>query len=150
MIGTACTTETTATDSSTSISASAESDSSTAATSAESPDLATLQAEVTELSEQYEYTDAETGMTVMYLATAHPELFAAELFVSGQWDITRLENLTEETFFYIAAEGDASVSGGQAEVEQMLTESGVSYDAATWNATWSAQESADAAAALSR
>lgn len=259
LIGTACSTDnaTTATTSATSVSASAISDTST---TAESPDLATLQAEVTDLFEQYEYTDAETGltlpynlylpedydpsqtyplvlyiadsslvgqdvtaplseygaliwaseseqaenesivlvpeypeviiddhgsytttdyvemtarlveavsseysvdpdrvygtgqsmgcMTVMALAAAHPELFAAELFVSGQWDITQLENLTDETFFYIAAAGDENASGGQAEVQQMLDDAGVSYNTATWDATWSAQESADAAAEL--
>ncbi|WP_432502432.1 carboxylesterase family protein [Kineococcus arenarius] len=87
-------------------------------------------------------------MTVMYLAAKDPELFAAELFVSGQWDITELQNLTQEKFFSIAAGGDEKASAGQAEVQAMLTDAGVSFQAATWDATWSAQELSDAAAEL--
>ncbi|WP_432487922.1 carboxylesterase family protein [Kineococcus sp. SYSU DK018] len=87
-------------------------------------------------------------MTVMYLAAQDPQLFAAELFVSGQWDISQLQNLTQEKFFYIAAGGDEKASAGQEEVQAMLTDAGVSFQAATWDATWSAQEFATAAAEL--
>jgi predicted peptidase len=76
-------------------------------------------------------------MTVMYLAAKHPDLFAAELFVSGQWDINELDNLAKEKFFYIAAGGDEKASSGQAEVKKMLKSAGVSYQEATWDATWS-------------
>lgn len=84
-------------------------------------------------------------MTVMALAAAHPELFAAELFVSGQWDITQLQGLEDENFFYIAAGGDENASGGQEDVKAMLDEAGVAYNSATWDATWTDQELADAA-----
>lgn len=38
-------------------------------------------------------------MTLMYLSARYPDLFAAQLFVSGQWDVNTLENLSDETFF---------------------------------------------------
>ncbi|WP_156760554.1 alpha/beta hydrolase-fold protein [Microbacterium karelineae] len=85
-------------------------------------------------------------MTILYLAAQNPDLFTAELFVSGQWDITQLEGLSEEDFFYIAAAGDENASGGQADVEAMLDDAGVAYGTATWDATDS--EDAQNAAAL--
>ncbi|MER5217109.1 alpha/beta hydrolase-fold protein [Streptomyces sp. NPDC002838] len=87
-------------------------------------------------------------MTVMYLAAKHPGLFAAELFVSGQWDISELGNLAKENFFYIAAGGDEKASAGQTEVEKMLKSAGVSYQAATWDATWSEAQFSAAAKKL--
>ena len=87
-------------------------------------------------------------MTIMILAAQYPDLFAAELFVSGQWDVSTLGNLAAENFFYIAAGGDDSASGGQTDVQAMLDEAGVSYGAATWDATWTAEQSAQAAAEL--
>ncbi|MBT2412463.1 hypothetical protein J7I94_18145 [Streptomyces sp. ISL-12] len=87
-------------------------------------------------------------MTVMYLTAKHPDLFAAELFVSGQWDISELDNLAKEKFFYIAAGGDENASGGQADVKDLLKDAGVSYQSATWDATWSAAKYAAAAEKL--
>lgn len=88
------------------------------------------------------------AMTVMYLAAQYPDLFAAELIVSGQWDITTLTGLAGENFIYTAAAGDEKASAGQTEVEQMLTDLGVSFNTATFDATWSAADSAAAAAEL--
>lgn len=87
-------------------------------------------------------------MTVIYLAAEHPDLFTAELFVSGQWDVTKLANLAKEKFFYIAAGGDSKASGGQTDVEKMLKSAGVSYQTATWDATWPASKFSSAAADL--
>ncbi|NIH68928.1 alpha/beta hydrolase-fold protein [Modestobacter marinus] len=86
------------------------------------------------------------AMTTMLLAAEHPDLFAAELIVSGQWDVSALANLAGEDFVYTAAAGDENASGGQVDVEAMLDAAGVDYSAATeWDATWSAEE-LDAAA----
>lgn len=52
-------------------------------------------------------------MTSLYLNSKYPDLFAASLFVSGQWDISVLRPLEEATFFYITAAGDEKASGGQ-------------------------------------
>ncbi|MFF0988806.1 carboxylesterase family protein [Kocuria nitroreducens] len=74
-------------------------------------------------------------MTVMYLAAQHPELFAAELLVSGQWDAGDLANLTGEKFLYFAAAGDENASGGQTDVQGLLDEAGVGYGTTTLDAT---------------
>jgi predicted peptidase len=79
-------------------------------------------------------------MIFMYLAAEHPDLFAAELFVDGQWDITQLSGLENQKFFYFAAEGDEKASAGQSEVMDLLKSSGISYSTAEWDATWSTDE----------
>lgn len=73
-------------------------------------------------------------MTLLYLSAQHPDLFAAQMFVSGQWDITTLGNLANETFFYIVAAGDAKASAGQQELLAALTAKGASISSATWDA----------------
>ncbi len=75
-------------------------------------------------------------MTTMYLTAKYPDLFAAEMLVSGQWDITSLQNLADATFVYTAAGGDANATDGQTEVENMLSTAGVPFQTATWDATW--------------
>lgn len=73
-------------------------------------------------------------MTSLYLNATHPDLFAASLYVSGQWDITVLEPLAEQPFFYITAGGDAKASGGQDEVMALFDEMGVPYVFDSWSA----------------
>lgn len=72
------------------------------------------------------------AMTVMYLAAQHPELFAAELIVSGQWDLTALEALTGENFLYFAVSGDVKVSGGQPTSRPCSTRQGSATDRRRW------------------
>ena len=79
-------------------------------------------------------------MTSLYLNSKYPDLFAASMFVSGQWDISVLKPLEEKTFFYITAGGDAKASGGQDEVMSMLKADGIPYAYGTWNAQNSAEE----------
>lgn len=67
------------------------------------------------------------GMTLLYLASKYPDLFAAELFVSCQWDINELSNLDSQKFFYIVSEGDEKASTGQKEVKEMLDSKKVKY-----------------------
>ena len=87
-------------------------------------------------------------MTLMYLAANHPALFTAELFVSGQWQVSALAGLSKQKFFYIAAGGDENSTGGQKDVEALLTKDGVNYKTATWDATWSVTKLAKAADTL--
>ena len=68
------------------------------------------------------------GMTILYQASQYPDLFAAEIFVSSQWDINELSNLDSQKFFYIVAEGDQKASTGQKEVKQMLDNKSVKYE----------------------
>lgn len=78
----------------------------------------------------------------------YPDLFAASLFVSGQWDITQLTPLMNEKFFYITAGGDTKASGGQDEVKAMFDAANVSYSYGTWSAQDSEETQSDAAKAL--
>lgn len=79
-------------------------------------------------------------MTILYLAAEHPDLFAAELLVSGQWDKEQLGGLVEQKFFYIAAGGDSRSTAGQKDLEELLDEAKVPYGTATFDATWSRTE----------
>ncbi|TIC86611.1 alpha/beta hydrolase-fold protein [Nocardioides sp. GY 10127] len=83
-------------------------------------------------------------MTFLYLTGQDPDLFTAELFVSGQWQTSDLTGLETSTFTYIAAGGDENASGGQADVESMLDDAGISYATTTLDATDS-QDDQDAA-----
>ena len=87
------------------------------------------------------YTTGQSAgcMTSLYLNSQYPDLFAASLFVSGQWDVSVLDCLSDESFFYITAGGDEKASGGQDELMAMLDEAGVSYSFGSWDA----QEDAD-------
>ena len=79
-------------------------------------------------------------MSMLITAAGNPDLFAAELFVDGQWDIAELTGLESQTFFYIAAGGDQKAVGGQDDVLAMLDADGVPY---SYSDGWDAQ--ADAA-----
>ena len=87
-------------------------------------------------------------MTSLYLNSKYPDLFAASMFVSGQWDINVLKPLENATFFYITAGGDMKASGGQDEVMAMLDADGVAYTYGTWNAQNSDEEQTAAVEAL--
>lgn len=79
-------------------------------------------------------------MTAMYLNTKYPDLFAASLFVSGQWDVSEMDEFTNEKFFYIVAEGDKKASTGMEELKQVLEANGAKISSVVWDATWSADE----------
>ena len=79
-------------------------------------------------------------MTSLYLNSVYPDLFAASLFVSGQWDISVLSSLEDAKFFYITAGGDEKASGGQSEVIDMLNMDAVPFSYGTWDAQNSAEE----------
>ena len=84
-------------------------------------------------------------MTWLLTAASEPDLFAAELFVDGQWDITTLKGLESQKFFYIAAGGDQKAVGGQDEVLAMLDEDEIDY---TYAEGWDAQADAEELTAL--
>ena len=84
-------------------------------------------------------------MTTMYLAAKHPDLFAATLMVSGQWNVSDLSSLAQQKFFYIAAGGDPKASQGQRDLLPVLREQGAKVSTATWDATQSYSELSKAA-----
>ena len=79
-------------------------------------------------------------MTTMYLNIQYPDLFAASLFVGGQWDENALEVLKNEKFFYIVAQGDSKASAGMAALKPVLENAGAIVASEVWNAQWSAEE----------
>ena len=87
-------------------------------------------------------------MTSLYLNSKYPDLFAASLFVSGQWDISQLKPLENQKFFYITAGGDEKASGGQDEVKEMFDADGISYSYGTWSAQDTEDEQSTAAEAF--
>lgn len=121
-----------------------------------SPEIETAVKLINSLTEQYSidtdrlYTTGQSMgcMTSLYLNGKYPDLFAASLFVSGQWDIEQLQPLTNKKFFYITAGGDANASGGQDAVKSMLDTAGIGYSFGAWNAQNTAEEQNTAAQAL--
>lgn len=73
-------------------------------------------------------------MMFLDLTAEYPDMFAAEMFVSGQWDIDILQPLETQKFFYIVSAGDDKASTGQAEVIDMFTDDGVPFSEGTWSA----------------
>ena len=73
-------------------------------------------------------------MSSLYLNSKYPDLFAASLYVSGQWDISVLDVLEKQKFFYVTAGGDEKASGGQDEVMALFDNDDVSYSYGTWDA----------------
>lgn len=85
------------------------------------------------------------GMTMFYLNSHYPNLFAATLYVSSQWDVDQLSKLKNQKFFYIASAGDQNASTGQKNVMKMLKKDGKKYSKTTLDANVSASEKNTAA-----
>ncbi|MFC6177183.1 alpha/beta hydrolase-fold protein [Companilactobacillus huachuanensis] len=85
------------------------------------------------------------GMTMFYLNSTHPNLFAATLYVSSQWEVSQLSALKNQKFFYIAAGGDENASTGQSNVKSMLKKDNKKYSEVTLDATDSAAKKNTAA-----
>lgn len=88
------------------------------------------------------YTTGQSmgGMMSFYFNIAHPDLFAASLFVSSQWDTTKMQHFGDKKFFYIVAAGDQKASGGMSKLAEVLKESHAKVDSATWSAKLPQQE----------
>lgn len=66
-------------------------------------------------------------MSLLYLAANNPGLFAAGLFVDGQWNIDELEGLEDVPFIYMTAGGDERASAGQTEVKNRFKEKDIPF-----------------------
>ncbi len=73
-------------------------------------------------------------MISLYLNATHPDLFAASLYVDGQWDVSILKPLEAHKFFYFAAGGDQKAATGMNEVKAMFDSDKVTYSQTTVNA----------------
>ena len=82
------------------------------------------------------YTTGQSmgGMMSFYFNITHPDLFAASLFVSCQWDTSKMKDFGQKRFFYIVAGGDEKASGGMHNLSIVLKEQNVKVDSATWSA----------------
>ncbi len=84
-------------------------------------------------------------MTTLILASEYPDLYAACMFVDGQWDISTLTGLENQTFVYFAAEDDTNAWNGALEVMAMFDTDSVSYKYTQWDGNWSVDELSAAA-----
>ncbi len=82
------------------------------------------------------YTTGQSmgGMMSFYFNIAHPDLFAASLFVSSQWDTSKMKDFGKRKFFYIVAGGDEKASGGMRELTEVLKKQNAHIDSASWSA----------------
>ena len=87
-------------------------------------------------------------MTTLILASEYPDLYAACMFVDGQWDTELLANLEGQTFVYFAAEDDTSAWSGAQDLMARYDADGVEYTYAQWDGTWSPDELSAAASEL--
>ncbi len=87
-------------------------------------------------------------MTTLILASEYPDLYAACMFVDGQWDTSLLANLEGQTFVYFAAEDDTNAWNGIQELMSRFDEDSANYTYAQWDGTWSADELSEAAEEL--
>ena len=87
-------------------------------------------------------------MTTLILASEYPDLYAACMFVDGQWDVNALTGLENQTFVYFAAEDDQMAWTGAQEVMSMFDKDSASYKYEQWDGSWSVDELSAAAEKL--
>ena len=75
-------------------------------------------------------------MTSMILAADNPDLFAACMFVDGQWDANALASLATQTFVYFAAQDDTSAFTGMSQAIPVWEENGADIVQAEWSGEW--------------
>ena len=88
------------------------------------------------------YTTGQSmgGMMSFYFNITHPDLFAASLFVSSQWDTSKMQDFGKKHFFYIVAGGDQKASGGMKDLTKVLKENDARIESASWSAKLPAQQ----------
>ena len=88
------------------------------------------------------YTTGQSmgGMMSFYFNITHPDLFAASLFVSSQWDTSKMQDFGRKRFFYIVAGGDQKAYGGMQDLAKVLKENEARVDSASWSAKLPAEE----------
>lgn len=87
-------------------------------------------------------------MMSLYFNIKYPELFAASMFVSGQWDVAKMDGFKDKKFVYITALGDHESTGGANQLKELLKKEDASYVEATWSARLPQAEQDSLAAAL--
>jgi predicted peptidase len=82
------------------------------------------------------YTTGQSmgGMMSMYFNITHPDLFAASIFVSCQWDVSKMGGFVKNHFFYIVAAGDMKAPKGMEALKTVLESKGAKISKAEWSA----------------
>lgn len=78
--------------------------------------------------------------TLMVLASEHPSLFTACMFVSGQWDADALAGLENQKFIFFASEDDREVYRFSQKLMDRFAADGAGYTYSVWNADWESNE----------
>ena len=88
------------------------------------------------------YTTGQSmgGMMSFYFNIVHPDLFAASLFVSSQWDTSKMQDFGRKHFFYIVAGGDQKAYGGMQDLAKVLKANDARVDSASWSAKLPVEE----------
>ena len=88
------------------------------------------------------YTTGQSmgGMMSFYFNITHPDLFAASLFVSSQWDTSKMQDFGTKKFFYIVAGGDQKAYGGMQDLTKVLEAHNARIETASWSAKLPDQE----------
>ena len=88
------------------------------------------------------YTTGQSmgGMMSFYFNITHPDLFAASLFVSSQWDTSKMQDFGKKYFFYIVAGGDQKAYDGMQDLTKVLKENDARIESASWSAKLSSQD----------
>lgn len=96
------------------------------------------------------YTTGQSmgGMMSLYFNIKYPDLFAASMFVSCQWDVSKMEGFEDKKFVYITAAGDHESTGGADQLKQLLKKEDARFAEATWSTRLPQAEQDSLAAAL--
>ncbi len=96
------------------------------------------------------YTTGQSmgGMMSLYFNIKYPDLFAASMFVSCQWDVEKMDGFKDKKFVYITAGGDKEATGGVDQLKRLLEKEGAAFGQATWSARLPQSQQDSLAAAL--
>lgn len=96
------------------------------------------------------YTTGQSmgGMMSLYFNIKYPDLFAASMFVSCQWDVEKMDGFKDKKFVYITAGGDKEATGGADQLKALLAKEGATFAEATWSARLPQAEQDSLASAL--
>ena len=87
-------------------------------------------------------------MMSLYFNIKYPDLFAASLFVSGQWDVSKMKDFKDKKFIYITAQGDSTSTRGADRLKALLKKEKSVFAEAMWSARLPETEQDSLASAL--
>jgi predicted peptidase len=79
-------------------------------------------------------------MTAMALNIKYQNLFAASIYVAGQWDSQNMQEFVNDNIFYLVSEGDEKASPGMQTMETFLKKEGAQISYAIWDGKWTSEE----------